>query len=118
KSPENRSTNTFDIPEGLVAKRKEELIAAKFPGYVAPSSEAIPVTNPIQNIKKESEARLNHLTKTRPNVSHRPPSRHPDKLKNSNSTVLVAIPEKKSELISAHSTQDLAALLKKAISNA
>lgn len=66
-------SNKFNIPVGIVARRREELIAAKLAALVAtPESQQV---KPLGIEERESVTRLNHLTESRPIIPHRPPTR-------------------------------------------
>lgn len=89
--------DNFGIPKGLVAQRREELLAAKeqsrlraaslnttplnatplysiLPGANAVSNNPIPLNTTPINALPPSKASLTHLTKSRPRIEHRNPS--------------------------------------------
>ncbi len=108
-------THKLGIPEGVVAQRRAELIAAKFSGYAAMPKEA-PAVKHSKDTQIES-GKLSHLTKSRPAISHRPPSRQPRKLNNAKDYFFTEKTEDKSESIHLLPT-NLTSLIKKAISAA
>ncbi|KTD72636.1 hypothetical protein [Legionella tucsonensis] len=91
-------SNNFGIPKGLVAQRREELIAAKersrlraaslntislnaTPLYTIPpdtnaiSHNPIPLNTTLINTAPSRKSSLTHLTKIRPKIEHRNPSK-------------------------------------------
>lgn len=60
----------FGIPEGLVSRRRDEIIAAKILANLkATNASNTPLLTPNQ------AKPLTHLTKSRPKIAHREPSR-------------------------------------------
>lgn len=84
-----------DIPKGLVAKRKAELLLAKLEEAIkAQESLNRESESPAKEGNSESlKPRLTHLTSERPKINHRPPSSF--SYTNSDSTLFTSVKEEK-----------------------
>ncbi|BCA96584.1 hypothetical protein TUM19329_29450 [Legionella antarctica] len=110
------NTIQLGIPKGLVAQRRADLIAAKFSGYAAVKSDEMSVVTRSESTQSDSRRTLNHLTKERPAVPHKPPSRRPRKLNETREFFFTEKLENRNEVNDSPLTTSLATLLKNAIS--
>lgn len=112
----------FGIPDGIVEQRRAELIAAKL--IISNASSPVPESNEISvNPAGTSEEitpvkGLNHMTRSRPVFTHRPPSRHSPQLFGKEHNAGEYISEKKVNHVAHISETDLVALIKQTILDA
>ncbi|KTD31020.1 hypothetical protein Lmor_3127 [Legionella moravica] len=67
--------NNFNIPQGLVAKKRDELLLAKISALVAAEQKETDVTHQPEHTTIQTATRLSHPTQSRPILHHRRPSR-------------------------------------------
>ncbi|MCE0722930.1 MULTISPECIES: hypothetical protein [Legionella] len=129
--------NNFGIPTGLVAQRRAELIAAKERSRLSaislnttyldtiplnangiPHNPPIPLNPTSINAIPPGKASLTHVTKSRPKIEHRNPSRPQRKSNSFPQDFFKKNEPKHSESIDADLTKDWLNVLKKTIGNA
>ncbi len=76
RAMQDGADNHFGIPEGLVKKRREELILARISALLAAEQQEAEQPLPAEEITTKQAIKLAHLTQSRPIPHHRLPTRY------------------------------------------